>query len=193
MIRRPSPRANAGQWILLLAVVLIGTVMVSELGANLARRNLHFGFAFLWRQAGFDIPFHLLTWSIFDSYGRVLLVGLLNTLLVSVISIVAATLLGLAVGIMRLSVNWLVRNIALAFIEFIRNTPQLVQIIFWYFAVLQTLPSPRQSIHIPGGLLLNIRGLYVPDIIMREDAAVLGWLAGLALVATPFVWRIQRN
>ena len=77
---------------------------------------------------------------------RALLVSLLNTLLVSAMSIVAATLLGLLVGIMRLSVNWLVRNLALAFIEFVRNTPQLVQIIFWYFAVLQTLPPPRQSI-----------------------------------------------
>ena len=64
---------------------------------------------------------------------------------------------------MRLSVNWLVRNIALAFIEFVRNTPQLVQIIFWYVAVLQTLPSPRQSIRLPAGMLLNIRGFYLPD------------------------------
>src|SRR5712691_9366203 len=88
-------------------------------------------------------------------------------LLVSAMWVVAASLLGLLVGIMRLSVNWLVRNIALAFIEFVRNTPQLVQIIFWYLAVLQTLPSPRQSIVIPGGFLLNIRGLYVPDVVMR--------------------------
>src|SRR5712691_1854429 len=96
-----------------------------------------------------------------------LLVSFLNTLLVSAMGVVAASLLGLLVGIMRLSVNWLVRNIALAFIEFVRNTPQLVQIIFWYLAVLQTLPSPRQSIVIPGGFLLNIRGLYVPDVVMR--------------------------
>src|SRR6267154_26413 len=146
MVRRPSRRAYVGQWIFLLAVIAVGWLLASTLGENLARRNLHFGFGFLANQAGFDIPFHLLTWSIFDSYARVLLVALLNTLLVSVISLVAATLLGLTVGIMRLSVNWLVRNIALAFIEFIRNTPQLVQVIFWYFAVLQTLPGPRQSI-----------------------------------------------
>ena len=138
------------------------------LSDNLARRNLAFGFGFLADRANFDIPFHLISWTKFDTYGRALLVSLLNTLLVSAMGIVAATVLGLVVGIMRLSVNWLVRNLALAFIEFVRNTPHLVQIIFWYFAVLQTLPSPRQSIVIPGGLLLNIRGLYVPDAVMRD-------------------------
>jgi general L-amino acid transport system permease protein len=191
MIRRPSRRAYVGQWIFLLVVIAVGGLLVSILGENLALRNLHFGFAFLADPAHFDIPFHLLSWTVFDTYSRVLLIALLNTLLVSVISIVAATLLGLLVGIMRLSVNWLVRNIALAFIEFVRNTPQLVQIIFWYFAVLQTLPSPRQSIHVPGGILLNIRGLYVPDVILREDAPLVLWLALIVLIATPVASRLR--
>ena len=98
----------------------------------------------------FDIPFRLIPWAVGDTYARALLVCVLNTLLVSAMSIVAATLLGLLVGIMRLSTNWLVRNIALGFIELVRNTPQLVQIIFWYVAVLQTLPGPRQSIRAAG-------------------------------------------
>jgi general L-amino acid transport system permease protein len=92
---------------------------------------------------------------------------------------------------MRLSVNWLVRNLALSFVEFVRNTPQLVQIVFWYFAVLQALPPPRQSILVPGGGLLNVRGLFVPDLIMHAGASLLPWLACLALVATPFVWRLR--
>jgi general L-amino acid transport system permease protein len=120
-----------------------------------------------------------------------LLVSLLNTLLVSAMGIVAATLLGLTVGIMRLSVNWLIRNLALVFIESVRNTPQLVQIIFWYFAVLQALPPPRGSIVIPGGLFLNVRGLYVPDVIMGEGGGLFAWLAGITLIATPFAWRLQ--
>src|SRR6202012_3445373 len=95
-------------------------------------------------------------------YGRVLLVALLNTLLVSVLGILTATLLGLVVGIMRLSMNWLLRMFATAFIEPVRNTPQLIQVVFWYVAVLQSLPSPRQSIAIPPGFLLNVRGLYIP-------------------------------
>jgi general L-amino acid transport system permease protein len=72
----------------------------------------------------------------------------------------------------------------------VRNTPQLVQIVFWYFAVLQTLPSPRQSIHIPGGLLLNIRGLYVPDLVLDPDRGALPWIALALLVATPLAWRL---
>ena len=191
MVRRPSARAYVGQWVFLLVVLAVGGLLVSELADNLARRNMHFGFGFLFAQAGFDIPYRLISWSIFDTYGRALLVSLLNTILVSAMGVVAATLLGLVVGIMRLSVNWLIRNIALAFIEFVRNTPQLVQIIFWYLAVLQTLPSPRQSIVIPGGFLLNIRGLYVPDVIMRADGMLLTVLACFILAATPFAWRLR--
>jgi general L-amino acid transport system permease protein len=189
MVRRPSRRAYVGQWIFLLACIAIGGLLINTLGANLARHNMTFGFDFLFRKAGFDLPFHLVSWSTFDSYGRALYVSLLNTLLVSAMSVVAATVLGIFVGIMRLSVNWLVRNVALAFVEFIRNTPQLVQIIFWYLAVLQALPSPRQSIMLGGGFLLNIRGLYVPDPVMREGTTLLPWLALLLLVAAPFAWR----
>jgi len=190
MVRRPSRRAYVGQWIFLLAVIAGAGLLLRMLGENLALRNMHFGFGFLASPAHFDIPFHLISWSIFDNYGRALLVSLLNTLLVSAMGIVAATLLGLTVGIMRLSVNWLIRNLALVFIESVRNTPQLVQIIFWYFAVLQALPPPRGSIVIPGGLFLNVRGLYVPDVIMSEGG-LFAWLAGIALVATPFAWRLK--
>ena len=191
MVRRPSPGAYVAQWAFLLVVIAAGGLLVTTLGANLARRNMHFGFGFLLHRAGFDIPFHLIDWTIYDIYAKALLVSLLNTLLVSAMSIVAATLFGLLVGIMRLSVNWLVRNLALSFVEFVRNTPQLVQIVFWYFAVLQALPPPRQSIHIPFGCLLNVRGFFVPDLIMHAGASLLPWLACFALVATPFVWRLR--
>ena len=79
MVRRPSARAYVGQWVFLLVVLAVGGLLVSELADNLARRNMHFGFGFLFAQAGFDIPFHLLSWSIFDTYGRALLVSLLAT------------------------------------------------------------------------------------------------------------------
>ena len=191
MVRRPSPRAYVGQWIFLAGLVVVGGFLIVNLGANLARRNMQFGFGFLTETARFDIPFHLIEWSLFDTYAKALLVSLLNTLLVSAMSIVTATLFGLLVGIMRLSINWLVRNLALGFIEFVRNTPQLVQIIFWYLAVLQTLPPPRQSIVLPGGSLLNIRGLYVPNIVVEGGASALPWIAALLVVATPFAWRLK--
>ena len=192
MIHRPSRAAEIGQWVFLLAVLALGALLASMLADNLARRNLSFGFGFLGAKAGFDIPFHLISWSTFDTYARALLVSLLNTMLVAAMSVVTATLLGLLVGIMRLSVNWLLRNIALVFVEFVRNTPQLVQIIFWYVAILQSLPPPRQSIVLPGGVLLNVRGLGLPDLVLREtNGALAAWLAAAVLLATPFVWRLR--
>jgi len=138
MVRRPSLRARAAQWLLLLAVVAAAWYLGANAADNLAARHMGVGFGFLGDTANFDIPFKLIHWDDSDTYARALLVCTLNTLLVSAMSIVAASLLGLVVGIMRLSTNWLVRNIALVFIELVRNTPLLVQIIFWYIAVLQT-------------------------------------------------------
>jgi general L-amino acid transport system permease protein len=190
MVRRPSPRARAAQWLLLLAVVAAAWYLGSNAAGNLAARHMGIGFGFLGDTANFDIPFKLIQWNDSDTYARALLVCTLNTLLVSAMAILAATLLGVTIGIMRLSANWLVRNIALTFIELVRNTPQLVQIIFWYIAVLQTLPPPRQSIELPGGVLLNIRGLYLPSLNAGPDASALAAVALVLLAATPLCWRI---
>jgi len=177
--------------VLLGVVVAVAWFLVSVAAATSERRHATLGFGYLAAPTNFDIPFRLIPFAVGDSYARALLVCVLNTLLVSAMSIVAATLLGLLVGIMRLSTNWLVRNIALGFIELVRNTPQLVQIIFWYVAVLQTLPGPRQSIRLPFGTLLNIRGLYLPSFIANEFAATLWPLALVLLLAIPFVWRVR--
>src|SRR5581483_10341166 len=117
MVRRPSPRAKLGQWLVLAAVVAVGWLLVANAADNLARRNLSFGFGFFGDRANFDIPFRLIHWSEEDTFGRALLVTLLNTALVAGLSVASATALGVLVGIMRLSLNWLVRNIALAFVE----------------------------------------------------------------------------
>jgi general L-amino acid transport system permease protein len=190
VVRRPSPRARAAQWLLLGGVVAVAWFLGSIAVASSARRHQTFGFGFLAEDTNFDIPFRLISWEVGDTYARALLVCVLNTLLVSAMSIVAATLLGLLVGIMRLSTNWLVRNIALGFIELVRNTPQLVQIIFWYVAVLQTLPGPRQSILLPAGALLNVRGFYLPSFAANDLAATVWPLALVVLLAIPFVWRL---
>lgn len=172
---------------MLAAIVwLIG----SAAAGNFDRRRGGLSFSFLGSQTNFDIPFHLIPWTVGDSYARALLVCVLNTLLVAVLSIIAATLLGLLVGIMRLSANWLVRNLALGFIELVRNTPQLVQIVFWYVSVLQTLPGPRQSLLLPGGALLNVRGLYLPSFVANDLADTLWPLALLLVLAVPFAWRL---
>ena len=104
------------------------------------------------QRAGFDIPFRLIAWTTADSYGRALWVCFLNTLLAAALGIAAATALGLLLGIMRLSENWLVRNVALGIVEIVRNTPQLLQIVFWYVVVIQSLPAPRAGILLPGGV-----------------------------------------
>jgi general L-amino acid transport system permease protein len=191
MVRRPSRRARVAQWFVLLGLAAAAWYLLSNAAENLARRGIPFGFGYLGNTANFDIPFHLIDFAPSDTYARALLVCVLNTLLVSVMSIVTASLLGLLVGIMRLSTNWLVRNLALGFIELVRNTPILVQIIFWYVAVLQTLPGPRQSIVLPGRILLNIRGIYLPIPVFTADAAMPAWIALALLVATPLVWRLR--
>ena len=191
MVGQPSPTARFGQWLLLASVVAVAWFLASTAGANMARRHMSFGFGFLAGVANFDIPFRLIPWSVGDSYFRALIICTLNTLLVSALSIVTATLLGLVVGVMRLSENWLVRNLALGFIELVRNTPQLVQIIFWYVAVLRTLPGPRQSIALPGGTLLNIRGLYLPTPVFGPRAGIVELIALGLLAATPLAWRLR--
>jgi general L-amino acid transport system permease protein len=200
-VRRPAatrpawlaPRALLAQG-LLLAGVLAGLAwLAGNAGDNLARRGITFGFGFLGQTAGFDIPFRLIDWAVTDSYGRALVVVLLNTALVSALAVVAATALGLGLGIMRLAGNWLARTTALVVIELVRNTPQLLQIIFWYVAVLQTLPQMRQSLVLGDGMFLNIRGLFLPAPVAGPWT---GWaLAGLALalLAAPLAWRLARR
>jgi general L-amino acid transport system permease protein len=191
MVSRPTWRARAGQWLLLAALAGAGWWLVATAGDNLARRHTSVGFGFLADGGNFDIPFHLLSWAVGDTYGWALVVCTANTLLVSAMSIVAASLLGLLVGVMRLSTNWLVRNLALWFIEAIRNTPQLVQIIFWYLAVLQTLPGPRQSIVLPFGFLLNIRGFYLPSLDFGANLTTASCVLVLGIAAAPVVWRMH--
>jgi general L-amino acid transport system permease protein len=189
MTRTPSRRARIAQWFVLAFVVAVLWFLGSIAAGESLRRHGAIGFGYLADPTNFDIPFKLITFNVGDSYARALLVCILNTLLVAGVSIVTATCLGVLVGIMRLSANFLVRTLALGFVELVRNTPQLLQIVFWYICVLQTLPNPRQSIGLPGGALLNIRGLYLPAPEPGKAATVLWPLALLIVVAIPFAWR----
>ncbi|WP_417330749.1 amino acid ABC transporter permease [Halomonas cupida] len=160
--RRPAFRALIIQALLLAGVLALIAMMVTNALTNLEARGITTGFAFLNERAGFSIPQSLIEYSGDSSYARTFIVGLLNTLLVSAMGIVAATIIGFAVGIARLSPNWLLARLASAFVEIFRNIPLLVQILFWYFAVLQALPSPRQSLSLMEAVFLNVRGLVVP-------------------------------
>lgn len=180
----PRVRGLVFQTIAIGAVVVIAYFAVTNAWTNMREQGIASGFGFLDEVAGFDISQTLISYSNTSTYGRAFLVGLLNTLLVAGVGIVLATILGFVVGVMRLSPNWLLRQIAGAYIEILRNIPLLVQLIFWYFAVIKQLPGPRQSIELPFGAVLNIRGLYLPAVVFEPAAA----FAGVLLVAAVVGW-----
>jgi general L-amino acid transport system permease protein len=187
VIYNPKVRSALYQLVLVLALVWLGYQFALNAAANLGARNIASGLGFFHNSAGFGINFSLIPYDETDTYGRAFLVGLLNTLLVSGVGIVLATLLGFMVGIGRLSSNWLVARIAGGYVELIRNLPLLFQILFWYLAVLGTLPGPRQSLSIFGTIFINNRGFVVPAFRLEEGfvyvwaALVLGVLATIAL------------
>ena len=162
LLNDPQVRAWAFQIIAVVAVVALGWFLFQNTQANLEKRGIISGFAFLNNSAGFGIAQHLIDYTESDSYGRVFVVGLLNTLLVSFIGIVLASILGFLLGVARLSPNWLISKLATVYIEIFRNIPPLLQILFWYFAVFLALPGPRQSLDMGEIFFLNSRGLYMP-------------------------------
>lgn len=158
----PAVRAWLFQIIAVLAVVSVAIYLIHNTVTNLNNRGITSGFAFLDRSAGFGIVQHLIDYEQGDTYGRVFLVGLLNTLLVSALCIVFASFLGFFLGLARLSENWLLRKLSTIYIETFRNIPPLLQIFFWYFAVLRNLPGPRQAVSAFDLAFLSNRGLYIP-------------------------------
>lgn len=156
---------------------------------NLEKRGISTGFGFLSQKSGFGILQSLIPFTEADSFGRTFLVGLLNTLLVSALGVVFATILGFTMGVARLSNNWLIAKIATVYVETFRNIPLLLQIFFWYFAVLRTLPSPRQSWSAGDVAFLNIRGLYLPQPIFGDTFSFVSWVFVLAVVATVVIAR----
>ena len=136
--------------------------IVANARANLQAQRITAGFGFLANTAGFDVSQNLIPYSGSDPYTRVFLVGLLNTLLVSIIGIFFATVIGFLVALGRLSPNWLLSRISGGYVELVRNLPPLFQILFWYLAVLAALPNPRQGISLFGSFFLSNRGFVIP-------------------------------
>jgi general L-amino acid transport system permease protein len=162
---------------------------------NLQRANIASGFDFLWGRAGFDISQTLIAYTNDATYGRAFLIGLLNTLLVAALGIVFASILGFIVGVARLSKNWLLARIATVYVETFRNIPLLLQLLFWYKAVLSVLPGPRQSYQLPLGSNLSNRGLMVPYPLVGEGfgktlVAVVVAIAAVILIST---WAKRRQ
>jgi len=189
----PVWRALFFQALVLVGVVAFAAFLVNNTLHNLEKQGIASGFGFLDRTAGFSIGESLIEYSEEDSYGRTFLVGLLNTIWVSFWGICLATILGFIVGVARLSPNWLIAKISMVYIEVLRNIPLLLQIFFWYFAVLRPLPGPRQSIELLDSFFLNNRGLSYPKPIYGDQFSLVVGALVIGIVATILVKRWARK
>jgi general L-amino acid transport system permease protein len=172
------------QILFVAALAWIAYEIVANARANLEAQRITSGFGFMANTAGFDVSQNLIPYSGSDTYTRVFFVGLLNTLLVAVIGIFFATIIGFLVGLGRLSPNWLLSRVAGAYVELIRNLPLLFQILFWYLAVLATLPNPRQSISLFGSFFLSNRGFVIPKPIGHDGLTAFVIAVVIAIAAS---------
>lgn len=170
LIYDPKFRSYAFQILLLAAIVAFVVYIGLNTAANLKAQNKTTGFDFLGATSGFNIGFTLIEYDRSSTYLDVFIVGILNTLLVASIGIFFSTILGFVIGIARLSNNWIVAKMATVYIEVIRNIPLLLQLFFWYFAVLKAMPAVKDSLElVAGAVFLNKRGLYVPGPIPNDN------------------------
>ncbi|EHR1164297.1 amino acid ABC transporter permease [Vibrio parahaemolyticus] len=193
LIYNPAFRSAIFQIIAIAALVFFFYTIINNALNNLDARGIATGFGFLNQEAGFGIGLTLIEYNETYSYGRTFIVGLLNTALVSVLGIILATAIGFTMGVARLSTNWLVSRLAAVYIETFRNIPLLLQIFFWYFAVLQALPSARQSLSLGEAIFLNVRGLYFPAPVFNEGSGVVIGAFVIGLIATISISIWARN
>lgn len=174
----------------------IGGALVAaflDVRANMEARGIPTGFGFWDNVAGFDINQSLISYSATSTYGRAFLVGLLNTGLVAAITLALATILGFLVGIARLSPNLLLRGLATAYVEALRNVPLLLQLLFWYNAVLKPLPAPGESLLLPFASVLNNRGLYLPALVGSSSLAPIVLALTLGIGIAFVIGRVSRD
>ena len=184
------------QVVMFSALLLLILILVSNVFYNMEQRGLKAGFGFLDRTAGFGIVQSLISYDETSTYGRAFVVALLNTILIASIGVVLATMLGFAVGVMRLSPNWLVARIATIYVETFRNIPLLLQILFWYVAILKPLPAPIDLFQRGESFAFsfNNRGLVFATPLPQEGFALVLWALSLAVVASiAWSWYARRR
>jgi len=188
----PRFRGLIFQGLFLVAVVVILSFIIQNTAQNLADAGIASGFGFLSQTAGYDVGWSLIPYSSRDTHARAFLVGLLNTLFVSGLGIVLATVMGFVVGVLRLSPNWLVNRVAYWFVEIVRNVPLLLQIFFWY-ALFLALPAARQSLDLGGNMFLSNRGLRVPAPVVEPVFWAIPAAFVIGIVATVLIRRWARR
>lgn len=177
----------------LVVLIFFGVLgwLIANVAANFAALDKTFGFGFLWKlPAGYDINQTLIAYTNQNSHLRAALVGLINTGLVAVVGIVLATMLGVAVGVMRLSGNWLVSRLAYVYVEFTRNTPVLLLILLWHGIIINTLPHPRQALDLGGSVFLSNRGFYLPAPVFQDGFEI---VAGAFFAGIAGAWLLYRR
>lgn len=175
------------QGLLVAALAVLVFAAVGNLQDNLAARGLKLGFDFLWQEAGFEIAFHLIPYSASDNYWWVFLIGITNTLLVTVLAIVFSTILGFGIGIAQLSGNWAMSRAARIYVEIVRNLPQLLHILILYNVALRALPAPRAAISLGDAVYLSNRGILIPALTTdRPGLLVLAILVSVAAALALF-------
>ena len=185
----PRNRSIIYQILLSVALGYLFYIIIDNTMMNMERLGAKTGFSFLSAAAGYDILFSIISFDATDTYGRVFVVGFLNTILVSIIGIVFATILGFIFGVAYFSPNWLIKKIAVVYVETFRNIPLLLQVFFWYSAVLAALPGPRQSLSLGEAIFLNVRGLYIPKFIGEGGVGLFYAAIVIAIVA---IWLVKR-
>ena len=180
------------QILAILFVVLIFGFLTINAQTNMDNRGIDFGFGFLSQESSFDVQFSLIEYSGSDSYARAFLVGLLNTLLVSFISIIFCTILGVIIGVARLSSNYLIKNSAAWYVEFFRNIPLLLQIFFWYYAALRALPLPEKANAWFGVTYMTVKGYYIPSMVW-ENLNVFLYCGLAAMISIIFLRNYANN
>lgn len=185
-------RGMVFQAILLVLVVVIGFTAYQNMIANMAARGLRFGFDYLGRGAGFEIGESLIPYTATDTYGRALLVGLVNTIRVAIIGIVLSTILGVLLGVARLSRNPLLSGLVGGYIEIIRNTPLVLQLVFWY-SIINAFPRPREAVSPLPGFFLSNRGLKIPWIEWNDALWPVVWALIAGIVGTIIAARAYKR
>lgn len=186
--RKGSVRSLTYQWGLVV-VIICGMFWVYDIATtNMARLGLKTGFDFLTDEAGFPISPALIDYTPKSTYIEAMIVTLLNTIFLSLIAIILATILGFFIAMFKLSSNLLLRKFGNGYVEVFRNVPLLLQLFFWYFAALKMLPMKRSSISFFDVAFLNIEGFFIPLPILEGGAEFVAWAVLIATLISVIIW-----